>query len=1005
MEEVKGAVIGGTVSQGVFTSKMLVIDKEIPSISNIIYYNGGYEDENAAYEWKEDTSLFITNRKNKNDFTMTFDVEDSYLDENSVVVTAINQETKETMEYTLKNTPDHLLMTNKERENGTKNKSSFRFLFDKEGIWKFQISARDYAGNEAVIKEDDQKLLNKKVILDHTAPVLHVSYEKEWSNIIDNKLKDRETISGSDAECFIKEETSVLFSIQESNYTDKQEDVGIEPELTITYQRNDSEKESVTKIRDWTFRNGMAMAKADLKKEGHYKFTLTYADPSQNVLTAEKTKTNETEKCMGKSEEGTYVSPYITLDFTNPVVETSVSKSPIYTLEGRNYYQKEVTLTVRIIEENFRAEDFLLRANGDFVKKDEEEWILSEVKTKEGKKQAWVATFTWVEEDSYNISYTYLDLAKRKGTYKEGNLRKITIDKSNPKIQVTWIDKAKVQNEKYYNQTRIAHISVIEDNFDESQTDWSKMKSSNREGMTIGKWQHGGKIHSCDVTFAEDGDYTLQFSITDCAKNKTNWSGGEFVIDKTVPVLSITFDQNNARNGNYYNAPRIALLQVEEHNFRPDEINCQITASKDGHKLDPPLMGPWSGEDQHRASIPFDLDGDYTLSLRYTDLAGNKAKEVQVEGFTIDLTKPECKIRNIEDHSANADVVAPEIEYTDQNLDENQVKITLTGNKNGMVDYEKGEATTIHHGKRIQWKDFSRKEEVDDIYTLELTVTDKAGNQSSVRKRFSVNRFGSNYIFGKETESLLKKYYSCKEIPLEIKEINVDELKEKKVTVKNERNERYTLSEGSDYTVTESNNQYHWKEYIYNIHADIFKEEDQYTVTLFSKDKADNQMDNNTKEKSISFVIDKTAPTGIMTGLEEGAYKEEKHKISVGAIDNYQLKYVTLLVDETEYCTFTTDDFSDVSHTADIIIPGKEKVQKIKLKMEDQAGNIAVTEETDCLICASTWVQFVHNKTILFLMGGAGVALALLIFVALLQIPPFSRKIKQARKNTTRKKK
>ena len=359
-------------------------------------------------------------------------------------------------------------------------------------------------------------------------------------------------------------------------------------------------------------------------------------------------------------------------------------------------------------------------------------------------------------------------------------------------------------------------------------------------------------------------------------------------------------------------------------------------------------------------------------------MAGNPANKIQTEKFVIDLTKPVCKITNVEDHAAYNGKVAPGIEYSDTNLDENQVTVKLVGNKVGNASYEKNAPVSIHNGRTVQWKDFARKDKVDDIYTMELTIKDKAGNESTDKKVFSVNRFGSNYIFGTDTQALLDKIYSNQEIPVEVREINVNSLKEKAISVKNEDNEITELQAGSDYTVTEGNDKYKWKEYRYVINGDVFAQESEYNVTLSSKDAAANEMNNVAKNKDIDFIIDKTNPTGIVSGLEESSYKEDSHKINVRAMDNYQLDEAVLYVDGSEYKTFASEDFQG-DKGVEVTLDSKNKPQEIYLSLTDKAGNSVDLKKTQCLITSNAWIQYINNKPLFYSTVGGGAALIIAI--------------------------
>ena len=82
--------------------------------------------------------------------------------------------------------------------------------------------------------------------------------------------------------------------------------------------------------------------------------------------------------------------------------------------------------------------------------------------------------------------------------------------------------------------------------------------------------------------------------------------------------------------------------------------------------------------------------------------------------------------------------------YSDTNYDDAQVNITLTGAMRKGVALD-GSYADQHNGKVFTFKNFAKEKEVDDIYTLAATLTDKAGNTTEKTILFSVNRFGSTY--------------------------------------------------------------------------------------------------------------------------------------------------------------------------------------------------------------------------------------------------------------------
>ncbi|MBQ9156757.1 MAG: Ig-like domain repeat protein [Eubacterium sp.] len=603
----------------------------------------------------------------------------------------------------------------------------------------------------------------------------------------------------------------------------------------------------------------------------------------------------------------------------------------------------------------------------------------------------------------------------------------IVIDDKAPVIQITWSSNVEPMNGKYYRDSRTAAITVTERNFDEKRVTW---KISPMSGVEIGSWKHDGDIHTCRVAFPSDGDdYLLDFSITDLAGNKADCPPQEaFTIDKTAPVIFITFDYdyslgntgysnlpgnseyyNHAdsfdhsnqpdgsgypnkstepgkinKSAGFYNRSRTATLHVQEHNFRGEDVNYLMTSRYEGKDIAGPAPSGWTSRgDIHTAKVNYNFDGEFGLGFTYTDLAGNPAAKIETEHFIIDLTRPEVHILGVEDGSAYNDKVMPVVEYSDTNLDEQSVSVQLTRAKKGPVSYLMSEPELIHNGKRIRWEDFQHAEKIDDIYTLEVSVRDKAGNvNDSSRVVFSVNRYGSNYVFGPAVDTLLGSGhpYLKEPIPIEVTEINVSGLKEKEVHLRNEYQETIILKEGKDYRVTERQNKVKWKEYFYEIYASNFTEEGQYSVILSSLDQADNQMTSLTRDKHIDFVIDRTPPAGSISGLEEKRYLEDRHKIYVRADDNYALKEAVLYVDRKAKKKYDASDFES-GYSVEEVLEGKHSIQKVSLTMTDWAGNEALVlpdgNPGGSLITSNRWVQFYHNP----LLVCASIAALLLLVI------------------------
>ena len=180
--------------------------------------------------------------------------------------------------------------------------------------------------------------------------------------------------------------------------------------------------------------------------------------------------------------------------------------------------------------------------------------------------------------------------------------------------------------------------------------------------------------------------------------------------------------------------------------------------------------------------------------------------------------------------------------------------------------------------------------------------------------------------------------YIIDPVPIEITEVNVSSLKEAGVSIRNDNNEIIALREGPDYGLIKKQNRYGWYEYTYKIKKENFANEGRYSVTIASVDEADHQMTNVAKDKQVRFVVDKTSPYGVITGLEEKIYKEDRHEINIRADDNYALKEAELYVNGVKKKSYAPDDFLYGTGITEYL-DQSSTVQMVSLKLTDKAGN------------------------------------------------------------------
>lgn len=556
----------------------------------------------------------------------------------------------------------------------------------------------------------------------------------------------------------------------------------------------------------------------------------------------------------------------------------------------------------------------------------------------------------------------------------------LKIDITHPEVTITF-DLNNPLNGKYYKTTRTATISVKERNFDTNAVD---LKITNTDGTmpSVSGWSISSQagesddaINTCRVEFSADGDYNMTMQCKDQAGNESNTvKVDEFTIDKTIPVISVSYDNNSAATPGYYNANRTATITIKEHNFNAAEVNSQITAALQGSGISAPGVGGWSNSgDTHTASVTFSDDGDYTFDIDYTDLAGNAAADYTQDSFTVDKTKPEVEFFDIEDKSANNGVVAPGVKYSDVNYLESGVEIKIEGAEHESKELT-GSRSSIANGESIKMNDFEYTQDNDDVYTMTAVISDKAGNKTEKKIMFSVNRFGSNYSFSDTTKEFLDEVYSNSAKDLVITETNVDSLVFNGISYSLD-NKTTELKQGTDYTVKETGGEGSWKQYTYTIKKENFEKEGRYSVTIDSEDKATNTMNNKVKESNINFVIDKTPPTVVITGIEESSYRADSRDMSVNVSDNTAVKRLDIMVDGKSVATYSQEDVKEAGGKIVYTLNSSNSKQKVKAVAVDMADNEATSDNHNILITTNLFIQYINNKPLFI---GSIIALVLI---------------------------
>lgn len=590
------------------------------------------------------------------------------------------------------------------------------------------------------------------------------------------------------------------------------------------------------------------------------------------------------------------------------------------------------------------------------------------------------------------------------------------IDTTKPEIHIAFDDG---EDADYYNHTRTATVTIKERNLDVNDVDIT-IQSEHGSKAVISKWEHSGNAgvsddatHTCQVTFDADDDYEFYVDCKDQADNKADTSKKyRFTIDKTIPVIDVSYSNGQVSENDYYNRAVTATIAINEHNFDAGKADIKITG-QDGQTA--AVSGFHDNGDTHTANVVFDRDGEYRLEVSCADEAGNEAEAYKGNTFHIDLTNPEIVIRNVKDKSANKDEVNPVITCTDENYDKDKVKITVRGANGGEISPDKlnFERKTVAEGEEFSFV-FPKDEAMDDMYTLTAEMADKAGNETKESIQFSVNRYGSVYTLGTKTGEWLTDgvcSYIKEGKDVVIIETNVDEIVENHISytygaispeTSEVREEKECTDEerrkGECFEVKDISRGNDWYQYQYTVGAGNFTKEGNYSIQIDSKDKAGNHASNVSNKHTdsnleILFAVDQTAPSAVISGTENGgSYREAKRTVLIDVQDNLALDTVTVYLNDKEYATY---DAEEIAGLQDGFIPVEVTdsliTQTIQLEATDMAGNTlgknvkdeydAVFEDFNLIVTKNVFVQILHTYWIFLIIAGMAVACVIVCII------------------------
>ena len=497
-----------------------------------------------------------------------------------------------------------------------------------------------------------------------------------------------------------------------------------------------------------------------------------------------------------------------------------------------------------------------------------------------------------------------------------------------------------VSNEGYYNQAVTATITA-HDNYLSPES----LALLGDNGVIERQTNDGQGTWTYVVRFADNKTYTPSYTVTDAVGHSVQSNqANTFTVDTVAPVANVSWNVSTPSNGNYYRVQRVATITVVEENFDPSLIHVNTTGS----------MGGWSSNGNvHTLNVSFG-EGTHTLSVSGADKAGNTFAEQSTPEFIVDTTAPQLTVTGLSQGTAYYKDLSATLAYSDTNADINTVTASIIGKKGTNFDLPlrwNGSTATLPLDV------IPDDAQYDDLYTLLVKGTDLAGNETTQRIEFIVNRYGSTLDVSSVDYrgKYLKEAEDVNLVEQSVEKLNLDDI-DIRVSLDGESQKFDQANLTTSAEESDGANTYH-----YNISKNAFPSEGTYVVQVTSKSAGGRE---NVSRLSYAFVIDSTKPDVSVSQISSGSsHRTVRQPFTV----------LTRDMTKTEVTAFVNDKPLTLLHREDGSFEGEltqsTDNQTVVIKAVDQAGNETVQTVTDVYVNDSVFAQMWYTHKIALLVG------------------------------------
>ena len=516
-----------------------------------------------------------------------------------------------------------------------------------------------------------------------------------------------------------------------------------------------------------------------------------------------------------------------------------------------------------------------------------------------------------------------------------GKSATVTVDRTSPEANLSWRGKASASGDAQADGTQLVELSIRDANFRPSEVEWkvfvkkSEMENGEQESAwtdaptsSLKKWsdwthdKQDKDLWHATVPLHADGLYQMELKYTDLAGHSLQKTCmGTLVIDTTSSLLTVDFPiPVQKQNGKLYYAEKVNLtFNVVEVNFRPEDFVFSVT--RNGIAEDVQTEWKQIGTTQYQTILSLEKNGEYEIQAFYTDPHGNEMEPYQSEKFIIDQTAPEIRVSGIRAGIAEKNVISNamiQIFDDGDNLNPETIhpllKRVVTGADGTYLTEEVLLPLPVKEKDTGSWNYRIPELTEDGIYTLTCQAEDYAGNSRNEIKtedgivhqqvKFSVNRRGSSFEVDDTVIELTERYYIYGvESDVEIREVNTDLIEDYAVRLNGTM-----LQEGKDFTTDAVIAEDAWSIRRYVVKKEVFAKEGEYHLVVESRDKTGTKAYSDVKKMQLSWVVDQSAPSVLLSGLEANhVYETEEQQVTAvpsdegGKLKSFQVSVMDAL--------------------------------------------------------------------------------------------------------------